>query len=93
MIKVKLDSFLLFDVNHNTIYIFANRDDYETAVEHSSRFRDLNDAGQFLPVHYVTDFYRALHSSVDFYLAEVGCRLILREWSQVAPDVVFTVED
>lgn len=93
MIKIKIDSFILFDVNHNTIYIFTNREDYETALEYSSRFRELNDQGQFLPVHFITDLYRAFKKSVDFYLVEVGSRLILREWGSVAPDVVLTVED
>lgn len=93
MIKIKIDSFLLFDVNHNTVYIFANRDDYETGIEYSSRFRELNDLGQFLPVHFITDLYRSLKKSVDFYLVEIGSRCILREWGSVAPDVVLTVED
>ena len=93
MIKIKIDSFLLFDVNHNTLYIFKNCDDYKTAVEHSSRFRELNDLGQFLPVHFITDLYRAFKKSVDFYLVEIDGRLILREWGSVASDVVLTVED
>lgn len=93
MIKIKIDSFLLFDVNRNTVYIFANRDDYETGIEHSSRFRELNDLGQFLPVHFLTDLYISLKKSVDFYLVEVGSRLILREWGSVAPDAVLTLED
>lgn len=93
MIKIKLDSFLLFDVNRNAIYVFATRNDYSTAIEHSSRFRDLNDNGQFLPVHLITELYWALKRCVDFYLVEVGSQFILREWGMVADDVVLTVED
>lgn len=93
MIKIKIDSFLLFDVNRNTVYVFKNRDDYYTAVELYSRFRELNDNGQFLPVHFITDFHRALKNCVDFFLVDVGCTLILHKWEKVANVVVLTEED
>lgn len=94
MIKIKLDSFLLFDVNRNTVYVFKNRDDYSTALDLYSRFRELNDKCQFLPVHLITDLHWALKNCVDFYLVDVSINMLsLREWEKVAPDVVLTVED
>lgn len=90
MIKIKIDSFLLFDVDRKTVFIFKNRYDYELAIDMSSRFRKLNDDYQFLPVHLVDNLYYALKNRVAFYLVSVGSQIILIDWEIARRKVVLT---
>lgn len=89
MIKIKLDSFLLIDVDHKTVFLFKNQDEYSEAVAISSRFQLLNDEGRILPAYLVGELMRALAPSFDFYLVSPGSQMILLDWETARHSAVF----
>lgn len=92
MIKIKLNSFLLIDVDHKTVFLFKNQSEYDEAVRRSSRFQLLNDEGRILPAYWVDDLRRALAPSFDFYLVSPGSQMILLDWETARQSSVFTSE-
>lgn len=93
MIKIKLDSFLLIDVDHKTVFLFKNQNEYAEAVAISSRFRLLDGEGRILPAYWVDELMRALAPSFDFYLVSPGSQMILLDWEIARHSAVFTSEE
>lgn len=93
MIKIKIDSFLLVDIDHKTVFLFKNQNEYDEAVAISPRFRLLNDEGRILPAYWVGQLMRALAPSFDCYLVSPGSQMILLDWEIARRSAIFTSEE